>query len=318
MLNVLNVEPWNYSIEAKRILQKFSTVDEIPFSRNELLENIKNYDVLIVRLGYLIDEEVITRATSLQTIVTATTGLDHIDLKAASDRGITVLSLKGETGLLDTITATAEHTFALLLSLVRRIPQAFESVKCGNWCRDNFWGSELQGKILGIIGFGRLGKMVAEYGKAFKMEIIATDPDTQIKEQGIKQLDLADLLMQADVATIHVPLSDETHHLISSEEIQLFKEGSWLINTSRGDVLDELALLKALGEGRLAGAALDVLSNEFSIEPDWVKGNPLVEYAKNHDNLLITPHIGGATCESMRKTEIFMAEKLFKIFGSKS
>jgi len=318
MLNVLNVEPWNYSIEAKRILQKFSTVDEIPFSRNELLENIKNYDVLIVRLGYLIDEEVITRATSLQTIVTATTGLDHIDLKAASDRGITVLSLKGETGLLDTITATAEHTFALLLSLVRRIPQAFESVKCGNWCRDNFWGSELQGKILGIIGFGRLGKMVAEYGKAFKMEIIATDPDTQIKEQGIKQLDLADLLMQADVATIHVPLSDETHHLISSEEIQLFKEGSWLINTSRGDVLDELALLRALGEGRLAGAALDVLSNEFSIEPDWVKGNPLVEYAKNHDNLLITPHIGGATCESMRKTEIFMAEKLFKIFGSKS
>lgn len=309
MIRILLAEPLGFSREAKAKLQRLGQVDEGPLSRAELIRCLPEYDVLIVRLAHQIDSQVLAAATKLKAIVTATTGLDHIDTDYAGSRGIAVLSLKGETAFLEKVNATAEHTWALLLALLRRIPQAFESVRAGHWQRDAFRGRELAGKRLGVLGVGRLGRKVAQYGRAFEMEVWGYDIN---RGAGIPELKWADslpeLLQHSDVLSIHVPLTRATRGLIGRAELAVLPRGAVLVNTSRGEVIEEKALLEALQSGRLAGAALDVLSNERG----WhdLSGHPLVAYAREHDNLLLTPHIGGATVESMARTEVFMVDKL--------
>lgn len=311
MYRLINIEPSGYSPEAKNILCAFCQVDEIEMSRDEVLSVIPRYEILITRLGYEIDEDFLRRACNLKVIVTATTGLDHIDLQYASGRGIHVLSLKGETQFLRTVTATAEHTWGLVLSLLRKLPFAFQDVLSGSWERNRFKGTELKGKTLGIIGYGRLGRMVATYGKAFGMRVVAHDPHA--KDEDIELLDLGMLLAVSDIVSLHVPLADTTHNLIDDQSMAKMKKGAVLVNTSRGKVIDEKALLQALREGRLAGAALDVLADEeYSRHADgvWPASDPLIQYARMHNNLLLTPHIGGLTSDSVEVTEIFMARKL--------
>ena len=306
---ILVAEAAGYAPAAREILEGLGPVVLADLDRAGLLAALDGVQVLIVRLRNRIDEEVLAAAPALRVVVTATTGLDHIDLEAAARRGVTVLSLRGETDFLETVTATAEHTWGLLLALVRHIPRAAAAAAAGVWERDRFRGRELRGRRLGIVGLGRLGRMVARYGAAFAMDVAAHDPFAGAWLEGVARCDtLAELLDRSDVLSLHVPLDERTRGLIGAAELGRLPAGALLVNTSRGGVVDEAALLDALRSGRLAGAALDVVQGETVAGA--VAGSLLVRYARENDNLLLTPHIGGATLESMQNTEIFMAGKL--------
>ncbi len=307
-MRILNLEPLHYSPDAQSVLETLGDVTDGPLSRAELLEKIADFDILITRLGHQIDKEILDAARSLKIVVTATTGLNHIDLETTQQKKIEILSLRGEREFLDSIYATAELTLALILALYRKLPSAHQSVMEGQWNRDLFKGHELQGKSLGIIGLGRLGSKVAAYTKVLGMNVYAYDTNKDISLDGVENLYTLDEIAQScDIVSVHIPSTPENHQIINSAFIDQMKPDSCLINTSRGDVLDQKALLEALENNKIAGAALDVLEEEY--EGD-IKSSPLIDYARSHDNLIITPHIGGATYESMHKTEIFMAEKL--------
>ncbi len=312
-VRILNVEPQGYSPKAQKILGALGELTEKPLDRAGLLKAVAECEVLISRFGHSLDMELFAAAPSLRALVSATTGLDHIDLEAAAAHSVTVLSLRGETEFLEELSATAELAWGLLLSLIRRIPQAFQSVKEGGWDRDAFRGSELRGRRLGIIGLGRLGRMVAAYGRAFGMVVAAYDPYASDWPTGVEMRFTAeDLMEDTQVLSIHVPLNDETRRFMDKGMLARLPEGAILINTSRGAVVDEAALLAALGSGHLAGAGLDVVADELSGDPS----DDLLAYAREHENLIITPHMGGATVESMEKAEVFMAGKLARFLES--
>jgi D-3-phosphoglycerate dehydrogenase / 2-oxoglutarate reductase len=269
------------------------------------------YDAFLVRLQTRITADLIYKCPSLKAIVSPTTGLDHIDLVAAESQKVKIISLKGEFDFLKGITSTAEHTWGILLSLVRNVPSAFSDVKEYRWRRDIHRGNEIKGKNLCIVGLGRLGSIVAEYGIAFGMKVFYYDPYVSSTNYQIKKVrTLDELLMKADVLTIHVPLEKDTIGLIGKREIGLLPPSSYLINTARALIVDEESLLDGLECKQLAGAAVDVLENEFKIER---KSHRMIEYAARNTNLLVTPHIGGATFEAVEKTDIFVLEK-FKIW----
>lgn len=307
---ILNAEPDGYSKEALGILESIGQVTERQMSRNELLTSAGNFNILIVRLGLQIDHEIIQQAKKLKVIVTATTGTDHIDLALAAKSGIKVLSLNGEVDFLRSIPATAELTWGLIIALVRNLPGAVRSVHEKVWDRESFRGFDLSGKTLGILGLGRIGEKVARYGLAFGMRVIAFDPDGTKRVSGVKMMDsMEDLLHETQILSIHIPLNDATENLINEQTIAKLPDKAWIINTSRGAIINETALINALRSKKLAGAALDVIQNERSIQ---LNDSAVIKYAIEHDNLIITPHIGGATYDSMAATEIFMANKLKK------
>lgn len=298
-----------YPDEARKILGKLGTVDVRTMTQRELRASIGSYTVLIVGLGLTVDRDVLAAGKHLKLVATATTGTDHIDLAEAKERGIPVLSLKGERDFLESITATAELAWGLLLSLVRRLPAARESVLRGRWEQQPFIGHMLSGKTLGVVGLGRLGTMVARYGKAFGMTVLATDPKEQKAPAGVTFAPLPALLAQSDAVTLHVPLEDETRRLIDAAALKRIKPRAVLINTSRGGVVDEAAVLQALEKGTLAGYAADVLDGETAFAGDG-GGHPLVAYARTHDTVLLTPHVGGTTEESRALTDVFIAKKV--------
>ncbi len=277
--------------------------------RDDLLSQVFSAEILWVRLRHRIDAEVMAAAPHLRAIATATTGLNHIDLEQAQRRGIRVISLCGQTDFLRHIYATAEHTLALLLSLIRRLPAAAEHVLNGGWNRDLFVGRELHGKTAGIVGYGRVGRMVAGHLGAFGMRVQVADPliEQQVLDPGVEIASLDRLLKTSDVVSLHVALNQQTRGFFGAPEFALMKPQSWFINTSRGELIDESALLQALQTGRLSGAAVDVLGGEQS---SGMAAHALTQYARSHDHLLITPHIAGCTIESTEKTENFIAEKI--------
>jgi D-3-phosphoglycerate dehydrogenase / 2-oxoglutarate reductase len=313
-LSILVAEPYAWSSDARAVLLGLGDVIDEAVPQERLAERVRDIDVLVVRLGLRVTRDVIEGARRLRAIVTPTTGLDHIDVEAAGDRGVAVVSLKGETDFLRTIPATAEYTWGLLLALVRRIPWAFDSVRRGEWDRDRFRGSELAGRRLGILGLGRIGQLVAGYGLAFGMEVGAHDRGPERDLQAVRLFpSLEDLLRWSEVLSVHLPLEKGTHGLLGREHLSQLPRGAILLNTARGAIVDEEALVELLEEGHLVGAAVDVLSAEAPAgEPGE---SQLVRYARTRDNLIVTPHIGGATTESMRRTEIFVAEKLRRLLA---
>ena len=306
-MKILNLEPEQYSPVANDVLSSLGTVTNGLMSREDLIGSISAYDVVIVRLGHKIDREVIDAGTALKVIATPTTGLNHIDVDYATKKNIAVLSLKGETEFLSGIYATAEHTMALMLSLARHIPHAHNSVLDCIWNRDLFKGIELEGKTIGIIGLGRLGKKVSGYAHAFGMNVISYDTNPSCSAQNVVNVDLDTLLKTSDVVSIHIPSMPENLHFINDVCFEKMKEGVFFINTSRGDVICQSSLLKALQNKKIGAAALDVLEEEYD---GVIEQSPLLEYARNNQNLILTPHIGGATYESMYKTEVFIAQKI--------
>lgn len=307
----LIVEPKDYSEKALAIYKSLGEV--ILGSRTS--EVLNDVDVLVVRLAYKIDKSWMNKMPKLKVIATPTTGLNHIDLEEAKRRGIKVISLKGHTSFLKDIPTTAEETLALMMALVRNIPWSFEDVKKGNWNRDKWRGHQFIHKTLGLLGCGRLGKIVAKYGKALGMKIISADPHVDegvMKRYGVEKVPMDKLFKDSDILSIHVSLEPDTQNLVKEKHLKMMKPTAYLINTARGEIIDEKALLKALQKKWIAGAALDVMWNE--VGGAHLKNNQLLNYSITNNNLLIVPHLGGATYEAMQVTEDFIADLAKKHF----
>lgn len=310
---ILNAIGPVYTEAARALLREMGEITDFTGSQEEFEMVMGDYDVLVIGLNYRVNKKALSSAKKLRFIVTATTGLDHVDLVAAKDRSIEVLSLRGEDEFLNTISGTAELAFGLILSLARFIPHSFQSVLSGKWDREKFRGHNLSGKTLGIVGLGRLGKMVARYGVAFGMRVIYSDPHVSVPANlSCERVEFTNLIESSDFISLHVHLSPQTKWLINREALEKIKFSSYLINTSRGDIVDEKAVLEALKSGRLAGYGADVLAGELDFSNQTFSSYPLVDFAKNHSNVVIVPHIGGMTFESREHTDIFMAKKLKK------
>lgn len=262
-----------------------------------LVEAIAPYDALVVRSQTQVTADVIAAAENLKVVARAGIGLDNVDVEAATRRGVMVVNAPQSN-----IVSAAEHTIALLLAQARNIPQANADLKAGRWERSAYEGIELQGKTLGVLGLGRVGALVAQRAAAFGMRIIVFDPyvpKERAKEMGVELMPtLEALLVQADLITIHLPRTPDTEGLIGERELGLVKEGARLVNTSRGGIVDEQALAKALEDGRLEGAALDVFETEPTTE------SPLFGF----DQVVVTPHLGASTTEAQDKAGTSVAE----------
>lgn len=318
-MKILHIEPLRYSDSLKQLIQTAGEVDFCQIeSQEELLVQIgrKPYEAIFVKLGIAIDARVMEAAPFLKFVITPTTGLDHIDTEAASAKGIQVLSLRGEEEFLRSIRSTAEHTWGLVLSLLRRIHLAHADVLAGHWRREPFLGAELNGKVLGVIGYGRLGRIVAQIGCAFQMTVLVHDTDPRklidIPDSHIQPTDLRALLKKSDVLTLHIPSNPLNHRYLDEAKIMLMKKGAVLINTARGEVVDEKALLRALESKHLSGAALDVVDGDSSWDNGIPLDHPLLTFASQHDNLLLTPHIGGYAREAIENTRAFMVRKFIR------
>jgi D-3-phosphoglycerate dehydrogenase len=306
---ILITESRGFPPAALERLRHLADVVAGDLDRSQLERAIGSADILWVRLRHRIDAALLSLAPSLETIATPTTGLTHIDVRELERRGIDLLCLRGETDFLNDVRATAEHTIGLMLALMRHIAAASAHVAAGGWNRDEFQGTELFGKTVAVVGYGRLGRIVARYLKAFDCRVLAVDPclDARLLEPGVEAAPLDEALSAADIVTLHVNLNDYTRQFFGVRQFDAMKHGSYFINTSRGELVEETALLAALRSGHIAGAALDVLCEEQS---SGMGRHSLVQYSRGHSNLLVTPHIGGCTMESMQKTELFLSEKL--------
>jgi D-3-phosphoglycerate dehydrogenase len=208
------------------------------------------------------------------------------------------------------VPSTAEETFALILALVRNIPWSFDYVKNGGWNRLEWRGHQLMNKTIGLLGFGRLGRIVARYAKAFNMKILACDPNVSgafMKSRGATKVDMEELFKKSDIVSLHVLLTDETQNLVKEKHLKSMKPMAYLINTARAELIEKGVLEKALKNKWLAGAGVDVMWDEEG-DGSHLKNNPLLEYAKKNKNLIILPHIGGATFEAMETTQDYIAE----------
>ena len=255
-------------------------------SAEELLNIVPEYDAMIVRGRTKVTSEVIKAAPKLKVIGRAGVGVDNIDLAAAQSNQITVVNSPMATTI-----AVAEHTMALMLSLIRLIPKADTAMKSGQWIKKQLKGTELNGKTLGIIGMGRIGSMVGELASAFGMGILGYDPflpGDEIQIRGAQSVDLKSLYNRSDIISLHLPLSPDTRNMIDGQAIGHMKRGVILICAARGGIIAETALLAALESGQVAGAALDV----FGYEP------PGLTALVAHPNVVATPHIGAQTKEA--------------------
>lgn len=252
----------------------------------------------------------IEQAENLRLIATATTGASHIDQEALQRRQIPLVTLKGETGLLRNLTPAAELSWLLLMACARHLRSAIHHVEEGQWERTLFPGTMLKGKVLGIVGFGRLGSWMAKYAQAFGMTIQATDPHITEFPPEIRLVELEELLSTSDFITVHIHLSPETRNLLSAEKIRQIKSGAVLINTSRAEIMDENAVVQALETGRLAAVGVDVLLDE----PD-ISNDPLWQYAQHHQNVVITPHIGGFSPQAVDLVVEFTARRLLNLLA---
>jgi len=285
----------------------------------ELTDSVlEQAEVMFAPLGYRFDAELMRKCPRLRVVATNTTGVPHIDVEYAESRGVRVISLKDEQEFLASITPTAELTIGLMICITRNVIPAFKAVQNGSWRRWDFGGPAMLSRMsLGIVGLGRLGQMVARYASAIGMKITYYDPYVHEPHPRVaydRVESLEQLVSSCDITTIHVPMSPANRHLFNADLFAAFRRGAYLVNTARGEIVDSLALVDALRSGHLAGAAVDVLDNEF--EPGFenrVKDHPLVQYAREHDNMIITPHIAGSTKDAWHLTQRHTIEQTVKV-----
>lgn len=270
--------------------------------QDELLGVIRDYHVLVVRSRTKVRRDLIDAAENLRIVARVGVGLDNIDVEYAKNRGIRVVNAEEAA-----MTAVAELVIGLMISLARGIVRADAAMKQGRWIKGELMGFELRGKYLGIVGMGKIGTRVARLARALGMNIIAHDvakiDPMLVRELGIVVTDLDTLLRSADFVTLHVPLNESTRHMIDADRLAMMKSTAYIVNTSRGAVIDEQALLRALKDGRIAGAALDV----FEVEP------PTNMELISLPNVICTPHIGAQTREAQALAANIIAEKVVQL-----
>lgn len=317
-MRILHLDRNNYPYDSLKKLEQSFLVDYSRYGTDEYysLLNNEKYFALFAKLGVRIDAGLLELQNELKYVITPTTGLNHIDLIETEKKGINVISLKGESIFLSSVKSTAEHTWALLLSLVKRINYYNSEVTGGKWERKDLLNFELSGKTLGIIGFGRLGKIVATYGRTFSMNVLINDINEPSKEdmRQYRFVSCDQLLSNSDVVILLIDYRRENQNFMDKKKFQLMKKFSYFINTSRGELIDEIALLDSLNYGHLSGAALDVLNGDSSWSDEIPEGNALIEYSKKNHNLIITPHVGGYGKDSVLNTRKFVTEKFLRIF----
>ncbi len=278
---------------------------EPKITKEELLSRVENYDALVIRSRTKVDAEVIARGTHLKIVARSGSGVDNIDLRAANANGVEVVS--SPEALVESV---AEHVIGLMLTLARNIPGADAAMKEGRWDKERFVGVELRGKTLGIAGLGRIGKRVAEIARVIGMSLLAYDvveiPQETLASMGCRMVDLDTLFASSDFITLHIPLTSETRRMVDSRRLSLMKRSAFLINTSRGEVIDEAALGRALRAGEIGGAALDV----FESEP------PRSDIA-TAPNIIATPHIGGQTRDAQAMAVTIVGAKINQFFAGR-
>lgn len=261
-----------------------------------LLSVLPEYDALVVRSGTKVTADVLAAGTKLRVVGRAGTGVDNIDVDAATQRGIVVVNAPASNSV-----AVAELTIGFILALARHVPQAHGSLQSGKWERNKYMGFEVRGKTLGLVGLGRIGAEVARRARAMEMTVIAYDPVVstgRAAQIGVTLASLDDVLAQSDFVSLHVPLVDATRNLINAERLAQMKSSACIINAARGGIIDEAALANALERKQIAGAALDVFAKEPPTD------NPLI----GHPNLIATPHLGASTLEAQALTGVDVAE----------
>jgi D-3-phosphoglycerate dehydrogenase len=280
--------------------------DKSGISADDLLKIIPEYDALIVRGRTKVTAAVMDAASRLKVIGRAGVGVDNIDLEAAKKRGIIVVNAPTSTSI-----AVAELTFGLLLALAREIPRADAAMKQGKWLKKELEGVELNGKTLGVIGFGRIGMEVGKRAAAFGMNVIAYDPlipEDEIKRRGADPASLQDLYAWSDFISLHMPLTVDTRDMIGRQAFAQMKDGVRIVCAARGGIIDEAALVEALNSGKVAGAALDV----FSVEP------PGLTETVSHPRLIATPHIGAQTAEAQSRASEDIAHEVLSALRGES
>ncbi|MFQ5864735.1 MAG: 2-hydroxyacid dehydrogenase [bacterium] len=280
---------------------QMNTEDRV-LKRSELLEKVKGADALLTLLTDTIDAELLDAAgPQLRMVANMAVGFDNIDLAAATARGVMVTNTPGV--LTD---ATADHAWALLFAVARRIPESENFLRTGkftSWGPLMFLGADVTGRTLGIIGAGRIGQAVAMKSRGFNMRVLYSDevPNTGLEQEiSARKVSVEELLSESDFVSIHVPLFESTRHLINAKSLRMMKKSAYLINTSRGPVVDEAALAEALSKGIIAGAALDVFENEPEVHPKLLKLN----------NVVLTPHTASATIDTRNKMATMAAQNL--------
>jgi D-3-phosphoglycerate dehydrogenase len=285
-----------------------ANIVRIPANAGDVQTEIKTADALLdASMKAPITDAMVASAANLKIISCATTGSDHIERTELNRRGIPVRTLMEDKALLLNLTPAAELSWALLMACARMLPAAIDHVKAGGWDRELFPGVMLNGKRIGIIGCGRIGTWMSRYAHAFGMDIVGYDPFVDKFPPRITPVSLEELARTSDFITIHVPLTDNTKGLFSEKHFAAVKAGSIFINTSRGAVIDENALLEALESKRIRAAGLDVLTDEPQIEKSL-----LLPYAKTHDNLLLSPHCGGFSHDAVKIVCRRAAEKIIE------
>jgi D-3-phosphoglycerate dehydrogenase len=274
------------SVDLLRAAPGVEVVEKVGLTEDQLLPLVADVDGWVVRSATKVTRRLIAAAPRLRWVGRAGAGLDTIDVAAAKERGIEVMNVPGANSI-----AVAELVFGLLLALFRKLPEADASLRRGEWLKSKLMGRELRGKTLGIVGVGKIGRAVARRALAFEMRCLGHDPlvaPDSMKAAGVEPATLESLLAQADVVTLHLPVTPETKKMFNAARIASMRKGAVLVNAARGDLVEEAALLEALQSGHLAGAALDV----FAVEPTGA--NPLLALP----NVVASPHIGASTREA--------------------
>lgn len=288
-----------------------SGVADVTFAdgdRAEVLRVIDRFDAWWLHFHDKADAEVLRRAPRLKVVNTCSTGTDHIDKDLCSELGIRVLCIAKDIALLNSFTATSECAFMLLLSCFRHFRTLNRLAHEGRWRNAGHihQGEQLAGKTMGVLGIGRLGKMTVDYAQGFRMRVLGCDLlDFDIP--GVERVSFDELLARSDAISIHIHMTKQNYHLFGPEVFARMKPGMVLVNTSRGDVIDERALIDALEDGTVRAFGADVLHNEFA---ETMDDNIVFQYAKDHENVVFTPHVGGATYESVTNARRFSAQKL--------
>ena len=302
-MRILCLTPIKHLDGVFEYLKSFGRVDYLPDSPDNVIRDtlsILDYDLIFCnpnKQNYMLDEYILKHFNG--TILTASTGLNHIDIDYCKQRGIKVLSHKNDTRFLNDLPSTAELAFGLMSSMLRNIPSSFEDVKVGGWDYDMHMGHQLQGKSIGIIGYGRLGKMMTKYCWAFGMNVRLYDP-----YEGYNDLD--SLLKESDIISLHVHANDETRHMIDKKTLGIMKNNSYIVNTSRGEIVNEQDIIESLKSGKLKGYATDVIEDEYGNRYK----SPILNGVKKGLNILVTPHIGGMTWEGQQKAYMWSISKL--------
>lgn len=293
----------NVSEQAVAVLREQGITAEVSptLLEEELIAKLPPYDGMIIRSQTKVNARVIAAATNLKVIGRAGVGVDNVDLDAATNKGVIVLNAPDGNTI-----STAEHTIAMIMALARNIPQAHSTLKAGRWDRKSFTGVEINGKTLGIVGMGRIGTEVARRMRAMGMNILACDPfltEDKAAKLGVRLVTLEELLANADFITFHTPLTKETKGLLNAETLKQTKPGVRIVNCARGGIIDEEALAEAIEAGHVAGAALDV----FSEEP------PTNQRLINLPQVIVTPHLGASTAEAQVNVAIDVAREMAKV-----